>query len=459
MNSLRFRLTFWFAVAVTITAAAALWIGYVVVRKQMFQGLDFILEAEIQEIIPRLGDHPGKLSNAEVWQLLQRHVEIDAPLFFFQIHRIGHGVIFRSPNLGDEVLPDLSDGGPKARTIELHGEPARQLEVYHDDFHLQVATSLEQMNSLLDRYRGLFWITLPIVFAGSVVTGLLLSAAALRPIGAMQRSARRITATNLSERLPVPRGRDEIADLARLLNDLFARLETSFDQIKRFTADASHELKTPLSLLRLSAEKLAQSSHLPEAERAQAESQIEEIARLNKLVESLLLLARADAKSLKLARVRESPARFLEGFREDATALAEDQGLRFVVTENDPGEASFDPGMLRRVLLNILSNALRHTPKAGTITLSSRIRDRTWEIRLDNDGPTIPEEKLAVVFERFVRIENTTEPESPRTGSGLGLAIARSIVEAHDGTIHAENRGTAGVGFVVRLPGAEPRAG
>jgi signal transduction histidine kinase len=399
------------------------------------------------------------LNDSEVRQLLERHVEIDAPLFFFQIHRIGHGVIFRSPNLGDEVLMDLSGGGPKARTIDLHGEPARQLEVYHDDFHLQVATSLKQMNSLLDRYRGLFWITLPVVFAGSVLTGLLLSAAALRPIGAMQRTARRITATNLSERLPVPRGRDEIADLARLLNELFARLETSFDQIKRFTADASHEMKTPLSLLRLGAEKLAQSKHLPEADRAQVESQIEEIVRLNKLVESLLLLARADAKSLKLAHVRENPATFLEGFREDAAALAEDQGLTFVVRENDPGEANFDSGMIRRVLLNILSNALHHTATPGTITLSSRIHDRTWEIRLDNDGPNIPEEKLGVIFERFVRFENGAETASPRTGSGLGLAIARSIVEAHGGSIRAENRKPTGVSFVVQLPDAHPRGG
>jgi signal transduction histidine kinase len=457
VNSLRFRLTFWFAVAVTLTAAAALTIGYIVVRKQMYDGLDFILEAEVQEVLPRLGDHPERLSDEEVRELLQRHVEIDAPLFFFQIHRIGHGVIFRSPNLGNAVLPDLSDGGPKTRTVMLHGEEARQLEVYRDDFHIQVATSLGQMESLLDRYRGMFWISLPIVFVFSLLTGLLLSAAALRPIGAMQRSARRITATNLSERLPVPRGQDEIADLARLLNELFARLETSFDQIKRFTADASHELKTPLSLLRLSAERLIQSEKLSDADRAQAESQIEEIARLNKLVESLLLLARADAKNLKLETVRENPAAYIDGFREDATVLAEDQNLKFLVTQNDPGEAVFDPGLIRRVLLNILSNALNHTPKGGTITLASRIIGHQWEVRLDNDGENFPEQKLGMIFERFVRFENSTGPGSTFTGSGLGLAIARSIVEAHGGTIAAENRAGGGLSLVIRLPNARPR--
>lgn len=452
MKSLRFRLTFWFAVAVTLTAATALWVGYVVVRKQMYDGLDFLLEAEVQEVIPRLGDNPERLSNVKVAERLQRHVGIDAPLFFFQIHRIGHGVIFRSPNLGDEVLADLSDGGPLARNVELHGESVRQLEHYHDDFHIQVATSLEQMESLLSRYRGMLGVTLPAVFVVSVITGFLLSAIALRPIGAMRRSAQRISATNLSERLPEPGGRDEIADLARLLNDLFGRLETSFDQIKRFTADASHELKTPLSLLRLSAEKLMQSPRLPESDRVQVESQIGEIARLNKLVESLLLLAKADTRSLQLERVRENPAVFLEGFREDAAALAEDQKLGFVVKENHQGEVLFDPGMIRRVLLNILSNALRHTPKGGAITLSSRIEGEQWEIRIDNDGKNVPEENLPLIFNRFVRFENEAQSES--AGNGLGLAIARSIVEAHGGTIRAENRETGGLSVIAWLPNA-----
>jgi two-component system heavy metal sensor histidine kinase CusS len=308
------------------------------------------------------------------------------------------------------------------------------------------------VEALLDRYQTASLLGVPIVLLGSIAIGWLLSNVALRPVRAMQRSARRISATNLSERLPVPAGRDEIADLARLLNDLFARLEASFDQVRRFTADASHELKTPLSLIRLHAERLAQSPHLDESRRADIESQIEEIGRLNKLVESLLLLAQADAGSLRLDARREDPAAFVRETGEDALALAEDKGLAFEIRENQPGEVVFDRVMLRQVLLNLLSNALRHSPPDGRITIGSSIVDEQWRLVLEDEGPGLPSDQLESIFGRFVRGHGTGTRQAE--GSGLGLAIARSIVEAHRGAIRAENIPKGGLRIIVDLPGA-----
>ena len=454
MRSLRFRLTLWFSLAVTLTAGTAALVGYFVVRKQMHDGIDFLLAAEIEEISHRMGAHPSRTPPEQLVATLHGHTEIDAPLFFFQIHRAGQGIVFRSRNLGDFTLPDLGDGGALARTVAMHDEALRVRATYLDTFQIQVATSLGQVEALLERYQQLLLLGLPVLFATSLAVGLLLSNVALAPVRAMQRSAQAISASNLSERLPVPAGKDEIAGLARLLNDLFARLEAAFEQVKRFTADASHELKTPLSLIRLHAERLASSPRLSDADRAEIESQCEEINRLNKLVESLLLLARADSGGLVLDTRLLDTRPFVREFAEDASTLAEDRGRRFVVAANEEGTARFDASMLRQVLLNLLSNAMRHTPEGGTIALSSRHREDGWELLLDDEGPGVPAEELGRIFGRFVRGAGPEDGEVP--GSGLGLAIARSIVEAHAGSIDAGNRTGGGLRLTVRLPHHAP---
>jgi len=450
MRSLRFRLTLWFSLAVTLTAGTAATIGYFVVRKQMHDGIDFLLAAETEEILHRMGPHPERLPRDELISALRGHTEIDAPIYYFQIHRDGEGVIFRSRNLGDLVLPDLGDGVTAVRTVALRDEPIRVREQYFHTYHVQIATNLEQVEQLINQYERLLLVGLPLLFVSSIVVGLLLSEIALKPVRAMQRSALHISASNLSERLPVPPGQDEIAALARLLNDLFTRLEAAFEQVKRFTADASHELKTPLSLIRLHAEHLMQSTRLAPADLAEVESQLEEIHRLNKLVESLLLLARADAGSLPLDARTADTAHFITAFGEDAAVLAEDRQVRFHISANAEGTARFDAILLRQVLLNLLSNALRHTPAGAGIELASQHDGDAWVITLEDEGPGVSPEQIERIFERFVR--GTSTENVAEGGSGLGLAIARSIVEAHGGTIVAANRERGGLRVTIRLP-------
>ena len=450
MRSLRFRLTLWFSLAVTLTAGTAAAIGFFVVRAQMHDGIDFLLGAEIEEILHRMGSDPSSIPTERLVQTLHGHTEIDAPLFFFQIERAGEGVIFRSRNLGDFQLPETESAIPPVRTVTMRDEPLRVRIQDSDTFRIEVATTLEQVEALLGRYRQLLLAGLPLLFIASIAVGLLLSNVALTPVRAMQRSAQRISASNLSERLPVPAGHDEIAALARLLNDLFARLEAAFEQTKRFTADASHELKTPLSLIRLHAERLVSSPSLAPGDRTETESQLVEIDRLNKLVESLLLLARADAGSLPLDLRRHATSRFVADFAEDASALAEDRGLAFVVERNDAGSATYDASMIRQVFLNILSNAIRHSPARGRISLNSRCTPTSWSVTVSDEGPGVPPDQLERIFARFVRGPGAEE-HAP-DGSGLGLSIARGIVEAHGGTIAAANRLPHGLEVTVTLP-------
>jgi two-component system heavy metal sensor histidine kinase CusS len=286
----------------------------------------------------------------------------------------------------------------------------------------------------------------------SAATGFLLSRLALRPVRLIQQTANRIGSENLSERIPVPAGHDEISNLGRLLNQMFDRLESSFKQIRRFTAEASHELKTPLSLVRLQAEKLLVEGGLSPAQEEAVQVQLEEISRLNQIIEELLFLSRAEARAITLVTIREDPRSFLHAFAQDARVLAESRGVAFSEHLSGEGQVEFDPKWIRQVLLNLLSNALNASPRGCAVRLTSQVSRGLWRVAVEDEGPGVPPEQRERIFERFVRLGPGGGGER-ESGSGLGLAIARSIVILHRGRISAEAApGTTGLRVVFEMP-------
>jgi signal transduction histidine kinase len=243
--------------------------------------------------------------------------------------------------------------------------------------------------------------------------------------------------------------KDEISDLARLLNQMFDRLAESFDQIRRFTADASHELKTPLSLVRLHAERLMMGTGLSQSQRDSVQVQLEEVARLNQIIEELLFLSRADARAITLSPRPLDPAAFVHNFAQDAAVLAEDRGVRFTFTHRGSGRVEAEPNRLRQVLLNLLSNALKVSPAGSAVGLESDVKSDVWRISVTDEGPGLHPEQRERMFDRFVRFASDADDR----GSGLGLAICRSIVELHGGRIHAEPGANGhGLRVVIELP-------
>jgi len=314
-----------------------------------------------------------------------------------------------------------------------------------------IGTSLAQVRKVMDGYAEISLVLVCFMLVVSIITGLALSRLALRPVRLIQETANRIRSDNLSERIPVAQVRDEISNLARLLNEMFDRLESSFNQTRRFTAEASHELKTPLSLVRLQAEKFLVEGGLTPAQEEAVQLQLEEIARLNQIIEELLFLSRVEAQAITPELRREDPRKFLRAFVQDARVLAESRGVRFAETLAGAGLVDFDPKWLRQVLLNLVSNALRYSPRGGLITLASDFTVESWRVAIEDDGPGVPAEQRERIFERFVRLDGgAREGEG---GSGLGLAISRSIVTLHRGTIRAEaaTRST-GLRVVFDLP-------
>ncbi|HUG10689.1 MAG TPA: ATP-binding protein [Opitutaceae bacterium] len=448
MSSLTARLAAAFAIMSTLTLAAILVAGRWILDRQVVSGLDLLNQAEFEEISAEINGPSGQA----VIEALTEHALLDAPMFYFQVHDAAGEILFRSQNLGANELP-ATRGIEPHRTEEVAELGSLRISEFPlGQQHMQIAASLGPLHALLAAYTRMSVGLVAIVAILSVAIGVAFSRIALRPIREIGRTARRIGADNLTERIPVPATRDEVADLALLLNRMFDRIESGFTEVRRFTAEASHELKTPLVLARLQAEKLARDGRL-DGEQAEAmNSLLGELSRLQRVIDNLLFLAKAEAGVMQLNLREQDPQAFIAAFAEDATVLAEDRDRIFTLTGNEHGRARFDTEWIRRVLLNILTNALKFGPRGGTLLLESRVMPDAWRVTLTDDGPGVPAADLERIFSRFVQLSDSSGEENE--GAGLGLAIARSILQLHGGTIRAENRtDRSGLKVTFEIPG------
>lgn len=448
MTSFTRHLTLRFAALVTLTTAVVLIIGGWLLDRQMIRGLELLHEVEFQEV-QEIFRTAVPLTPEELAAKMREEAESDAALYYFQLHNADGAVLFRSPNLGEAILPDLADEQPHWTTTLPGVGPVLVSEFHTGSWHVQIGSALAPSRRLLRDYARVAGM----LMVGVVITGVGLgygfSRYTLRPVRDIEQTARRIRGDNLGERIPQPQGGDELADLVRLLNQMFDRLEVSFSEVRRFTADASHELKTPLALVRLNADKL-RTRIAGDAEASEMLDEIhEDLERLRQIIESLLFLAKAEtgsfAPTLKVVHTEE----LVENFAMDAAAMAEERGVTFKVIHSAAGVARCEPTLVRQVLLNLVSNALQATPRGGEISLASTLAQGGWRLEMCNDGPSLTPEQLVRAFERFVRFG----PPGPEVGHGLGLAICRSIAVLHGGKITAHNRAERkGLSVVLELP-------
>ncbi len=455
MRSIGARLALWYAGVSTATLAFLFVGGYYLLSEHLIDGLDVLNTAKLEQIKSALGPDHARFEPARIEERMRSVTAQASVLFYVQIHGPTGEVLYSSPNLGELRLPDMDVPGHRVATVTLDGIGEVRLgEFSLPGLHVAIGTSLGQVRKVMEGYTETSLILVCLMLVVSLITGLALSRAAMRPVRLIQETAHHIRSDNLSQRIPVADVQDEISNLARLLNEMFDRLELSFNQIRRFTAEASHELKTPLSLVRLQAEKLLVEGGLTAAQEEAVQMQLEEIARLNKIIEELLFLSRAEAHAVRLDFRREDPAAFMQSFAQDARALAEHRGMTCTATIEGRGRVDFDPKWLRQVLFNLVQNALNVSPPGGRILLSSDFAFDAWRVAIEDQGPGVPEGQRERIFERFVRLETETAPETK--GSGLGLAISRSIIGLHRGRIRAEATARGpGLRVVFELPLAD----
>jgi heavy metal sensor kinase len=281
----------------------------------------------------------------------------------------------------------------------------------------------------------------------------LLAKRALTPLEEMACQAEAITSERLNERLPAGEAGDELDHLATVFNGLLARLEQSFEQLRRFTSDASHELRTPLAAIRSVGEVALQKNGTRDEYRDTIGSMLEEVNRLTSLVDNLLTIARADAGRIPLHATIFSA---MDLAREAAglfDVLAEEKGQRITVQGDERINVKGDRVFLRQALVNIIHNALKHSPEGGEISVDVR-PEPAGGVRLEvaDSGPGIAPEHSERIFDRFYRADDSRSREGG--GAGLGLSIAQWAVRVHGGRIQLISEPGAGCIFQMCLPPA-----
>ena len=447
MKSIGARLTFYYALATTLSAALLFVAGYLLLESRLVKGLDDLNRTAFSELRLRMGSDFRSLSPKVINERIRETADASSALFFINVDVPKSGMVFYSHNLDGKAIPDIKGLHQYSVSMDGPGE-VRVGEFIMPPFDVTIATPMAQARETMDSYVAVCAGLLAIMLLLSAAVGFGLSRVILRPLNFIRETAARIGSDNLGERIPVPAQRDEMSDLAILLNQMFDRLEKSFEQIKRFSAEASHELKTPLSLIRLHAERLLENGDLDSAATEAVIVQLDEVARLNNIIEEMLFLSRAEAKAIPLDLKSHDPAPMLRSFEQDAAVLAEHQGKNFCLSHDGVGELAFEERWLRQVWLNLLSNALNASPPGSTVWMRSTFTRTHWQVSVEDEGSGLNAQQIAHMFDRFRQFE-----KDAREGSGLGLAIARSIVELHAGTISAQNRpGCVGLSVTVAIP-------
>ncbi len=336
-------------------------------------------------------------------------------------------------------------------------------------FAVAVLGSTRGEERFLAAVRGYFLVFIPLALLLAAAVGYFLAAKSLAPVSDMTRQAERIGAANLEDRLPVANPGDELGRLAAVLNSLLSRLHDAFEQQRRFMADAAHELRTPVAVIRGEADVALARPQRAEAEyRDSLEVVAGESMRLSGIVDDLFTLARADAGQVPL---RATPL-YLEELVTDTvralTTLAARKQIELSVAAEEELPFTGDEALLRRMLTNLVDNAVKYTPPGGRVRVSAGRADHRYRVTVSDTGPGIPLEHRDRIFERFHRVEGA-RPATPTSappgdggtagdvgerggGAGLGLPIARWIAQAHHGTLTLAATGPEGSTFVVELP-------
>jgi len=429
------------AVAATLGGAMTTWF---VMRHAEIAAFDRRLTTDAQEFFRDVEHFEGGRTNSgPVFK------EILVPLslrnHLVEVTDATGTVLYLSPRLRQ---PFPRDGIKEFHNHRIDGKNVRVAEFSEHGLTLRAGDDLKEINQI---GRDIFLAMLgaiPTVLLVTLVGSTWVASKAIAPVEEIRQAARRISAQRLDQRLPVPPTNDEIAGLIEMLNATFERLQRSFEQSARFSADASHHLKTPIAILRADVEEILADVDCSENTQARAEGLLHRIHHLSSVVDNLLLLSRADAGRVELSKAEFELGEVLEGVLDDALTLAEP--LDLTVEANIPKHLLLkaDPTFVGMIAQNLVENAVKYNTPGGRIRVEARAVNGEVEMTIGNTGDGIPKERAALLFERFYPVCGGARVP----GHGLGLSIARELARAHGGDVELVRSDGSWTEMRVRLP-------
>jgi two-component system heavy metal sensor histidine kinase CusS len=456
------RLTAWYAAWSFALVLVATGFLYWALTASLDGEDDEELADKVRVLRAALRDRPGDLSavrsQAEWGWAARQH----APLHVRLLDAGGRAVL-ETPGmervlpaaLFPEPLPDAADpGGHGADVRAAGGRPFRVLAARAGGpgagYVIQTALDRSPEEELLARYRSSLWAVLGLALVASAVGGYRIARRGLRPVAEITRTARRVRAATLGERLDAAGLPAELAALADTFNAMLDRLEESFARLGRFSADIAHELRTPVNNLRGEAEVALARPRSPEEYRDVLGSCLEECGRLARLIDSLLFLARAEDPRTQVEREPLDLARELAAVREFYEPQAAETGVTLTLAAPEAVVAEVNRPLLQRAVGNLVANAVAHTPPGGRVTLSAAREAGRVRVEVTDTGCGIPEAHQPRLFERFFRVDRARSSASG--GVGLGLAIVKGIAELHGGSVSLTSAPGRGTRVTLLLP-------
>ena len=456
--SIGVRLTLWYVVIFATAQVVFGGLMWVTLRHYLYEIVDDRLQDQAEDLQNFLLAQKEDASLAKMKEEVQEEYSGEHAGEYLELFDERGGLIFRSAGMEAD---ELSKALPEATTKGVHvdrrlGEKPMRFRVslipaHGHMYQARIGMPIWEVRKTLAAFRQYLLMIAPLLLAVAAGVGYWLSRRALAPVDRLTQEARSIGAGSLGHRLEVPKTGDELQRLADTLNEMLERLETSFRRITEFTADASHELRTPVSLMRTEAEVALRRSRNPEEYRAALEHILGEAERTTRLLDQLLALARTDAgrEFLEFGEVDLKRIALQAGEAWGGVVRSKELGFRCELPEAGV-IARGDEAALRRVVDILLDNAMKYSKEGGTIALSVRAERGNAVLTVEDDGIGIPAEEQPKIFERFYRVDKARSRS--QGGAGLGLAIAHWIVGQHRGTITVESAVGKGSKFEVTVP-------
>ena len=458
MNSIpiRVQLTAWYSGVLAVVLSAFGLTAYLEMRNSVHQTVDESLQVRVGAV-RGLIERNSPYGVDDVRRELREHSELAGGALLQVSDRQGNW-LYRSTLMNHYDIPIAARSIAGPFTFASQNIPLRVLnaefKVGGQSYLVQIAAPLDDFYKALHRFGALLLVSIPILLLCAAGGGYWMSQRALAPVDQITQAARSISVQSLSSRLVVPKTRDELQRLSQTLNSMLERLEAAFKKITQFTADASHELRTPVALMRTRAELSLRKPRSAEEYRDALTQVHLELVNVSSLVENLMLLARSDYGAETLQIAASNLAEIVREACNQGATLAESRQIEFhTQIPQQPLWIEADPNALGRLFLILMDNAVKYTPPGGRVEVVVRDENGFAVAAVRDTGIGIAAEDLPHVFERFYRADKARSRELG--GVGLGLAIGRWIAEAHAGTIEVESSIGHGSVFQVRLPLAD----